>query len=217
VWVKYSSSGLWEFIGSTPTYIGAGDMNGDGRDELLGTWEGQGVYYRNSETGAWTQMSSEATMITAGDLEGDGTDDLLGLWPTQGGIWVKYSSTGGWELLSSTAQYITAGKMRPAAGAPEAMAEVMGLPLPMGGTEPGPDASLRKTDESRTGPGGSRFVYLTEPNLVPSEKNGARLTRIPGPGEPQFAPEKQANLFPSIREKELERDGAKEQPRKKGE
>jgi len=215
VWVKYSSSGAWEFIGSTPSYIGAGDMNGDGRDELLGSWTGQGVYYRNSETGAWVQMSSEATMITAGDLEGDGTDDLLGLWPTQGGIWVKYSSTGGWELLSSTAQYITAGKMRPAAGSPEAPAAVMGLPLPMGGTEPGPESALRKTDESSKGPGGSRFVYLKEPNLVPREKDSARLTRVPGPGEPQFAPEKQANLFPGAREKERNSNIPKEKPVKK--
>ena len=195
VWVKYSSTGGWEFIGSTPSYIGAGDMNGDGRDELLGSWTGQGVFFRNSETGAWVQMSSEATMITAGDLEGDGTDDLIGLWPTQGGIWMKYSSTGGWELLSSTAQYIAAGKMRPVSGS-EAPAAVMALPLPMGGTEPGPEAALRKTEESSKGPGGSRFVYLKEPNLVPSEKASARLTRIPGPGELRFVWAQQEDLFP---------------------
>ena len=195
VWVKYSSTGGWEFIGSTPSYIGAGDMNGDGRDELLGSWAGQGVYFRNSETGAWVQMSSEATMITAGDLEGDGIDDLIGLWPTQGGIWVKYSSTGGWELLSSTAQYIAAGKMRPASGSSE-IAGVMALPMPMGGMETGPGGALRKTDESSKGPGGSRFVYMTEPNLVPREKGTARLTRVPGPRERMFDPQVQANLVP---------------------
>ena len=195
VWVKYSSTGGWEFLGSTPTYIGAGDMNGDGRDELLGNWTGQGVYFRNSETGAWVQMASEATMITAGDLDGDGTDDLIGIWPTQGGIWVKYSSTGGWELLSSTARYIAAGKMRPAAGSPE-MAAAAALPLPMGGTEPGPESALRKTNELSTGPGGGRFLYLTEPNLVPNEKDFAKLTRVPGPGEPGFTCAEQEDLFP---------------------
>ena len=214
VWVKYSSTGGWEFLGSTPTYIGAGDMNGDGRDELLGSWTGQGVYYRNSVTGAWVQMASDATMIIAGDLEGDGTDDLIGLWPTQGGIWVKYSSTGGWELLSSTARYIAAGKMRPAAGSSE-MAAVKALPLPMGGTEPGPESALRKTDESSKGPGGSRFVYLTEPNLIPRENDSARLTRIPGPGEPQFIPEKQTDLFPVIKEKKRDADSSKENTKKK--
>ena len=117
-------------------------------------------------------------MIIAGDLEGDGIDDLIGLWPTQGGIWVKYSSTGGWELLSSTAQYIAAGKMRPAGGS-SAMAAVKALPLPMGGTEPGPESALRKTDESSKGPGGSRFVYLTEPNLIPKEEGLRTADKAP--------------------------------------
>ena len=135
-------------------------------------------------------------MIIAGDLEGDGIDDLIGLWPTQGGIWVKYSSTGGWELLSSTAQYIAAGKMRPAAGSSQ-MTAVTALPLPMGGTEPGPESSLPKTDESSKGPGGGRTAVLPEPNLVPNEKDSARLTRIPGPGEPGFSWTRQENLLPA--------------------
>lgn len=214
VWVKYSSTGDWEYIGSTPSYIAAGDMNGDGRDELLGSWEGQGVYYRNSETGAWAQMASDATMITAGDLDGDGTDDLIGLWPTQGGISIKYSSTGAWELHSSPAQYIAAGKMRPASGSSK-LASVMALSLPMGGTELGPEVALRKTDESSTGPGGSRFVYLTQPNLVPSNKDSTRRTRVPGPGEPQFMPEKQADLFPVIKEKKRDAIRIKEKSNKK--
>jgi hypothetical protein len=81
------------------------------KDDLLGTWDGQGVYYRNSDTEAWVKLASPATKITVGDLDGDGTDDLIGLWPTQGGIWVKYSSTGAWAKLSSTAQYICTGDM----------------------------------------------------------------------------------------------------------
>jgi hypothetical protein len=81
------------------------------KDDLLGTWDGQGVYYRNSDTGAWVRMASPATMITTGDFDGDGVDDLAGLWPAQGGIWAKYSSTGLWVRLSSTARYIAAGDM----------------------------------------------------------------------------------------------------------
>jgi hypothetical protein len=168
-------------------------MNGDGRDELLGTWDGQGVFYRNSETGAWVLMASPATMVTSGDLDGDGTDDLIGLWPSQGGIWVKHSTTGAWELLSSTAQYIAAGKMRPVSGS---SASLMELPLPMGGTEPGPEGAALKTDESSKGPGGWRFVYLEELNLMPKEAPSAKLTRIPGPGEPGFLPRQQPNLLP---------------------
>ena len=46
-------------------------MNGDGRDDLLGTWDGQGVYYRDSATGTWVKMASPATLITTGDIDGD--------------------------------------------------------------------------------------------------------------------------------------------------
>ena len=170
-------------------------MNGDGREDLLGNWVGQGVYYRDSLTGSWVLMASEATMITSGDLDGDGIDDLLGIWPSQGGVWVKYSATGGWKLLSSTAQYITTGKMRPE-GSSTAPKAALGLPLPMGGVATGPDPSVKRTDESASGPGGWRFVWLQEKNLIPQEEPSARLTRIPGPGEAMFNPKKQACLNP---------------------
>jgi len=80
-------------------------------EDLLATWDGQGVYYRNSDTGAWVNLASPATMITCGDIDEDGIDDVIGLWPTQGGIWVKYSSTGAWAKLSSTAVHIASGDM----------------------------------------------------------------------------------------------------------
>jgi len=81
------------------------------KDDFLGTWDGQGVYYRNSDTGAFVKMASPATMIATGQLDGDEIDDLIGLWPTQGGIWVKYSSSGVWTKLSTTADHIAAGDM----------------------------------------------------------------------------------------------------------
>jgi len=81
------------------------------KDDFLGTWDGQGVYYRNSDTGAWVKMASPATLITAGDLGGDGVDDLIGIWPSQGGVWVKSSTNGAWTKLSSTAQHIASRDM----------------------------------------------------------------------------------------------------------
>lgn len=79
--------------------------------DFLGTWDGQGVYYRDSGTGGWVKLASPATMIACGDLDGEGIDDLIGLWPAQGGIWVRYSMTGNWARLSSTAAHIAAGDM----------------------------------------------------------------------------------------------------------
>ena len=81
------------------------------KDDLVGTWDNQGVYYRNSDSGAWVQMASPASMIACGDLDNDGTDDLIGIWPGQGGVWVKYSTTGGWAYIASTAVHITTGDM----------------------------------------------------------------------------------------------------------
>ncbi|MEN6560041.1 MAG: FG-GAP-like repeat-containing protein, partial [Acidobacteriota bacterium] len=81
------------------------------KEDFLATWDGQGVYYKNSDTGGWVKLASPATMIAAGDLDGDGIDDIIGLWPGQGGIWVKYSQSGSWAKLSSTAVHIAAGDM----------------------------------------------------------------------------------------------------------
>ena len=81
------------------------------RDDFIGTWDSQGVYYRNSLTGLWVKLATPATLISAGDLDGDGIDDLIGIWPGQGGVWVKYSQSGTWAKLSTTARDISAGDM----------------------------------------------------------------------------------------------------------
>jgi len=83
--------------------------DGINKSDLLGTWDGQGVYYRQSHTGEWIKMATPAEKISAGDLDGDGIDDLLGIWPSQGGVWVKYSSTESWDKLASTARDIASG------------------------------------------------------------------------------------------------------------
>jgi len=67
--------------------------------DLLGTWDGSGVWYRNSVTGSWIKMSTHANLVAAGDIDGDNTDDLIGVWSS--GLWVKYSSTGTWTRLST--------------------------------------------------------------------------------------------------------------------
>ncbi len=225
VWVKYSHNGSWARLSSTARDIAAGDMNGDGRDDLLATWDGQGVYYRNSANGAWVRMASQAEQVTCGDVDADGKDDLIGIWPTQGGVWIKYSHNDAWALLSSTARDISAGQMR-SQGALGAAAEdstaVMAadasddeLPLPMGGRGEGPNAGLGQRDLSAEGPGGARFVFIEERDLVPNERSSVRATRIPGPGEPGFVAEDQKNLFPG-EQRDSEKAPSKE-TRKKGE
>jgi len=83
-----------------------------GTSDFLGTWDGQGVYYRNSDTNGWSQpLASPATVITSGYLDCDVVHDILGVWPNQSGVWVQYSRTGSWAKLSSTAKHIAAGDM----------------------------------------------------------------------------------------------------------
>jgi len=89
-------------------------MNGGGREDLLGTWTGQGVYYRDSADGSWTKMATPAGQIVCGDLDGDGADDLIGIWPTLGGVWVKYSNDNTRSKIFSRADLIACGKIRSA-------------------------------------------------------------------------------------------------------
>ena len=185
------------------------------RDDFIGTWDGQGVYYRDSETGGWVKLATPAELITAGDIDGDGIDDLIGIWSGQGGVWVKYSSTLTWERLSSTARDITAGKMS-GAGSSGAKLVSEELPFPMGGYAEGPEGAVRKKDLSATGPGGVKFFFKidkrVQKGLIPVE--GYDANRTPGPGEPGFTYKEQKNLYPEeypinhergIKKKELKR------------
>jgi subtilisin family serine protease len=82
-----------------------------GKDDLGGTWDGQGVYFRSSDTGTWTPLASPADMIAGGDLGGDGKADLIGIWPGQAGVWMRDSSDGAWTHIGSSARHIDAGDM----------------------------------------------------------------------------------------------------------
>jgi hypothetical protein len=78
--------------------------------DLLGTWNGLGVYYRDSISGLWVQMGPPASKIAAGDLDGDGAADLIGVWPGGlGKIWFKFSTTGSWGYFLTAPRDFAAG------------------------------------------------------------------------------------------------------------
>jgi hypothetical protein len=79
------------------------------KDDLLGSWDGQGVHFRNSETAAWTCLISPADVVAYGDLYGDGADDLIGIWSGQ--AWVKNSADGSWSYLAYATRDVAAGDM----------------------------------------------------------------------------------------------------------
>jgi hypothetical protein len=112
VWVKYSSTGAWANLSTSPaTFITEGDFNGDGKDDLAGIWNNV-VWLRDSETGDWTSGPSDATQIALGDMDGDSKADLVVNYASSG-VWVQYSSTGAWSsLTTSPATWITTGILR---------------------------------------------------------------------------------------------------------
>ncbi len=109
LWVKYSSTGQWQFISSPPTSIALGDYNGDGRGDLAGIWGGV-VWLRDSATGSWTSLNTAGpTQIAMGDVTGDGKADLIANFVVSG-VWVLDASAGTWSNLSpDSATFITAG------------------------------------------------------------------------------------------------------------
>ena len=162
------------------------------KDDFLGTWDGQGVYFRNSMNGLWVKMASPADQVTCGYLDGDAKADLIGIRPPQGGVWVKYSATGSWAKLSSSAGDIAAGKMKAGTGGSMPAQALFG---PMGGYAQGPESLIQYQDISSEGPGGLHFVYQIEELLIPQEHESGMM-KIPGPGEPGFRCAEEKNLFP---------------------
>jgi hypothetical protein len=192
VWSKRSRDASWTMLASTADAIAVGDMNGDGRADLVGTWADSGVFYRDSLTGEWVRIATAAAALAVGDVDGDGVDDLIGFWPDQGGVWVRYGSDGSWEWLSEAADFISSGRMRPATGA---------LALPALGSgrvlwnADGPAALPEFVDLSPAGPGGAKFSFERERNLIPAARFWNQRA-IPGPGEPGFRWRDAARLFP---------------------
>ena len=97
---------------------GAGDVNGDGRDDLLiaamgSFWGGAGkVHLVYGRTNGWPALSSsdglflsedlgafdygDLSLSDAGDVNGDGYDDFMVGRVTDNRIWLIYGRTGGW-------------------------------------------------------------------------------------------------------------------------
>ena len=84
---------------------------GFNEDDLLGIWDGQGVYYRSSENGNWVALGPPAETIACGDLFGDYKDELIGVWASLGGTWIRNSADGVWTYLCSAARHLAAGDM----------------------------------------------------------------------------------------------------------
>ncbi len=107
---KNSDTGVWNLItSSAATQIAAGDMDGDGKADLIGTFLGSGLWVKYSATGQWQFISSPPTWITVGDFNDDGKADLAGIWGDV--IWLRDSAAVSWTSIISDATQIAAGDM----------------------------------------------------------------------------------------------------------
>jgi hypothetical protein len=78
------ASKAWTLIpdSAPPAFnITAGDLNGDGRPEVIGAWN-NGIWYYDFIAATWTQLSTDTTNedIAAGDFTGDGIADVAAIF-----------------------------------------------------------------------------------------------------------------------------------------
>jgi hypothetical protein len=111
LWVKFSQTQVWSKLSSRlPNCVATGYMNLDWKKDILASWSGSYVFYRDSESGSWTKIAEAADLIAAGDIDGDHTDDLIGVYSS--GLWVRFSSVGAWvKLATSLPTGIASGDM----------------------------------------------------------------------------------------------------------
>jgi hypothetical protein len=82
----------------------AGDVTGDGRVELIGSWA-NGIWYWDFVASAWTQMTADVTTgdIAAGDFTGDGRADVASSWDD--GLWYQDGDTLAWIKIDPSPAY----------------------------------------------------------------------------------------------------------------
>ena len=109
---RNSVSGAWVQITSEAEQITAGDLDGDGIDDLIGMWkQDPGIWARLSSTGSWAQLdATKADWIGVGDIDGDGRKDFMGSWKGWG-VYYRNSASGTWTKITTAAEKFTAGDL----------------------------------------------------------------------------------------------------------
>jgi hypothetical protein len=117
LYVLKSTTGKKELITrNLPTWIASGDMNNDGRADVIGNWNDHsvyyedGIYYRNSVTGTWSIIGPPVRQFAAGKIGGI-RDDLV--WVEKNDLWVQFSADGSRKQIDSVTpvRWIATGNM----------------------------------------------------------------------------------------------------------
>ena len=109
LWTYYDAAGSPSWSQThplSPTKIAIGDLDGNGRSDLIASFAGYGTFaYMNGTS--WVALHSlEATNLLTGDIDGNGIDDLVATFVGYG-TWIRYDS-GGWAQLHAQVPDATA-------------------------------------------------------------------------------------------------------------
>jgi len=87
----------WTRLATEASEVLIGDLNADGRDDIVGAWPSEGgLYLFDLVADEWTKLSSVGDSLAVCDMTGDGRDDLVGSWGEQGIIY-RDSADGTWS------------------------------------------------------------------------------------------------------------------------
>lgn len=159
VYYRNSNTGAWVNMRSSASLIIVGDIDGGGKDDLIGIWPSQaGVWVKYSATSTWALLSSSATDIVSGKMRAarlSGGFELMQLAAPMGGHLREPLLGPGAADYSATGP---GGKIFALQKEPNL------VPVEQGGM----------MIEKQPGPGEPGFRYVVEKNLVPREQDQSK-------------------------------------------
>jgi hypothetical protein len=103
LWSYNTSLGWVPLNAEDPDKIVAADLNGDGKDELVVSFVGWGVYIYEPASGTWQQPPINTVMpeqIIAVDIDRDGNDELMVSFPGYG-LYTYEPEDGTWDRINT--------------------------------------------------------------------------------------------------------------------